>query len=200
MQKKIIIQIALLLLAILIILVTFNIYFSSDINQISNDDKNDKKTLSKNKDSNNLIKDIYYVSKDKAGNVYEIMSKIGEIDSKNPSIIHMTDVTAKLLFTDFTPVNITSKYAKYNNETYDTNFYKDILVQYLDHNVRAENMNLSTKKNLVTLDENIFYDNSNLELLADKVEIDLLTKNSKIFMDDKYKKVEIIGTKKNGNN
>ena len=197
MQKKIIIQIGLFLFTVFIIFITFKIYFNNNV--ISNKLKNNETITSKNEDANNLIKDIYYISSDKAGNVYEIMSKTGEIDSKNPSIIYMTNVTAKFMFADKTPLNITSKYAKYDNESYDTNFYENVLIKYLDHNVKAEKMDLSTKKNLITLNKNIYYNDSDIELLADSVEIDLITKNSKIFMDNNHKKVEIIGIEKNGN-
>ena len=133
MQKKIIIQIGLFLFTVFIIFITFKIYFNNNV--ISNKLKNNETITSKNEDANNLIKDIYYISSDKAGNVYEIMSKTGEIDSKNPSIIYMTNVTAKFMFADKTPLNITSKYAKYDNESYDTNFYENVLIKYLDHNI-----------------------------------------------------------------
>lgn len=145
------------------------------------------------------MKEIYYVSSDSADNVYEIMSKTGEIDTKNQSIIMMTDVIAKITFSNSEPVNITSKYAKYNNENYETTFTKDVLVKFIDHEIKAESMELSMEKNLATMSKDIFYNNSDIELIADKVEIDLLTKNSKIFMDNKYKKVEITGKAKNGN-
>ena len=147
-----------------------------------------------------MIKDIYYVSSDSNGNIYEIMSKEGEIDIQDASIISMTDVVAKLLFTDSDPINITSKYAKYNNETYETSFFENVRVKYLEHNIKTENMHLSTQKNLISLNKNIIYDYFNTRLLADRVEIDLLTKDSRIFMNNDIKKVEIIGQSDNGNN
>ena len=195
MQKKIFLQLALFFFTILIILIFFNVYFNNDsaskksskIPQENNTDIQEKK------DTNNLIKDIYYVSSDSSGNIYEIMSKEGEISTQDASIISMTDVIAKLLFTDSDPINITSKYAKYNNETYETSFFENVRVKYLEHDIKTDNMHLSTQKNLITLNENIIYNNSNTKLLADKVEIDLLTKDSRIFMNNNIKKVEVIG-------
>jgi lipopolysaccharide export system protein LptA len=198
MQKKILIQISLLLLVFLIIFITFNKYFNNSPKFSSINQQNDGQKIN-NKNQNNLMKEIYYVSSDSANNVYEIMSEIGEIDTKNQSIIMMTDVTAKITFSNSEPVNITSKYAKYNNENYETTFTKDVLVKFIDHEIKAESMELSMEKNLATMSKDIFYNNSDIELIADKVEIDLLTKNSKIFMDNKYKKVEITGKAKNGN-
>ena len=198
MQKKILIQISLLLLVLLIILITFNKYFNNAQKYSTINKQNDEKKIS-DKNRNNLIKNIYYVSSDSADNIYEIMSEIGEINTDNPSIIMMTDVIAKITFSNSEPVNITSKYAEYNNENYETTFTENVLVTYVDHKIKAERMRLSMEENLATMSKDIFYNNSDVELVADKVEIDLLTKDSKIFMDNKYKKVEITGKTKNGN-
>ena len=198
MQKKILIQISLLLLVLLIILITFNKYFNNAQKNSTINKQNDEKKIS-DKNRNNLIKNIYYVSNDSADNIYEIMSEIGEINTDNPSIIMMTDVIAKITFSNSEPVNITSKYAEYNNENYETTFTENVLVRYVDHEIKAEKMRLSMEENLATMSKDIFYNNSDVELVADKVEIDLLTKDSKIFMDNKYKKVEITGKTKNGN-
>ena len=198
MQKKILIQISLLLLVLLIILITFNKYFNNAQKYSTINKQNDEKKIS-DKNRNNLIKNIYYVSNDSADNIYEIMSETGEINTENSSIIKMTDVIAKITFSNSEPVNITSKYAEYNNENYETTFTENVLVTYVDHKIKAERMRLSMEENLATMSKDIFYNNSDVELVADKVEIDLLTKDSKIFMDNKYKKVEITGKTKNGN-
>ena len=42
---------------------------------------------------------------------------------------------------------------------------------------------------------NIIYQNSDTKLLADKLEIDLITKDSKIIMNDKKSKIKIIKKK-----
>ena len=201
MQKKTILQLAIFFFTMLIILIFFNVYFNRDnVNKKSSAIEENNTDIRKKGSKNNLIKDIYYVSSDSNGNIYEIMSKEGEIDIQDASIISMTDVVAKLLFTDSDPINITSKYAKYNNETYETSFFENVRVKYLEHNIKTENMHLSTQKNLISLNKNIIYDYFNTRLLADRVEIDLLTKDSRIFMNNDIKKVEIIGQSDNGNN
>jgi len=204
MEKKIFLQLILFFLILLIILTTFNIYFNND------DDKNlsilPKKEfstledVSSNNDEDNLIKDILYLSKDNSGNTYQISSEEGKIDSQDPSIIYMTIVTAKLMFIDTDSIDITSDYAMYNNETYETEFYENVNIRYPKHYIKTENMNLSTEKNLATLTGDVFYKGLDMELLADKVEIDLITKDSRIFMNNKYKKIKIIRQNQNGNN
>ena len=53
-------------------------------------------------------------------------------------------------------------------------------------------MDLSFKNNFVWVYNNIVYKSSTNQLFADKLEIDLLSKDSKIFMNNN-KKVRIIG-------
>ena len=195
MLKKIILQIALFSLAIFIVLVIFNKYFNDVETNLLTSTKNYSVDSKTNVNKENIIKEIYYTSKNSTDSIFEIKSKTAKVDPDNPSIIFMTDVVAKISFTDRAPVNITSKYAEYNNETRETNFFENIIIKYLDHNIKAEEMQLSTENNLATLSKNIIYKNPNINLKADKVEVDLFTKKSKIFMDDNYKKVQIIGNK-----
>ena len=109
----------------------------------------------------------------------------------------MTDVTANINIVDDDPINITSKYAIYNSTNFQTNFYEDVLIIYLDNEVTSEKMDLDFEKNIGILTENIIYKSPNLELLADKVEVDLLTKDSKIFMFEESKKVKVFGDNNN---
>ena len=57
--------------------------------------------------------------------------------------------------------------------------------------MKAENLDLFFKDNILSIYENVIYKNYNTKLNADRVEMDLITKNSKIFMYDKSKKVNI---------
>jgi len=188
MQKKIILQIALFLSSILIILLIFNIYYNGNETNSSNTFLSNIDTNTKNE---NIIKKIYYISRNNK-NVYEIMSETGNIDLENPSIIFMKNVTAKITFVNSASIDIASKFAKYNNETYKTDFLESVVVKHLNHIINAENMTISMEDNLATLNKNVVYKNLDIKLIADKVEIDLLTKDAKIFMDNSYKKVQII--------
>ena len=53
-------------------------------------------------------------------------------------------------------------------------------------------MDLLFKDNLATISNNVVYKNLNTQLYADKIEMDLITKNSKIFMKNKSEKVKVV--------
>ena len=52
-------------------------------------------------------------------------------------------------------------------------------------------LDLLFNKKLATLNENIIYKNLQTILQADRLEIDLITKDSKIFMNDQREKIKI---------
>ena len=45
---------------------------------------------------------------------------------------------------------------------------------------------------MATITNNVIYKNLNTKMFADKIEINLITKNSKIFMNSGSKKVKIV--------
>ena len=191
MQKKTILQLFLLIVVLIISIIFFKTYFGnkSNDNSLININENKKKTSDQKK--SNIIHNLKYVSSDKNGNNYIITSKNGELNDNKPEIILMSNVIATINMKNSKPITISSDTAIFNNVNYDTNFSKNVFVTYEEHIITSDNLDLIFEKNLATISKNIIYKNLNTVLEADKVEIDLITKNSKIFMNDKSKKVKI---------
>jgi len=190
MIKKILVQLFLFLLLILLSVFFYNKYFNKD-SQISKKIKTKENLPSENIESN-LISDLRYFSIDDKGNKYEIKSEFGEMGTNNPDIIIMTNVKAIIEIYNSEPIIITSNFAKYNVKNYDTNFTKNVLVQYVDNKLNGENLDLSFQNNLMLMYNNIIYQNPDATLLADELEIDLITQDSKILMKNKKDKIKII--------
>ena len=172
-----------------IIFLFYHKYFSSNKEPLITQSTNgNSKSL---KAESNLINDMRYETTDGNGNKYFIYSKYGETDINNPEIILMRNVVARIEIFEKDTIYIKSLSAKYNTTSYETNFNKDVELKYLDHEIFAENMDLSFQKNFVWLYTNIIYKGFDYKLFADKIEIDLITKNSKIYTDDN-EKVKII--------
>ncbi len=150
--------------------------------------------------SSNLIENLKYVSKDSKENKYEIFSKYGKISDEDQDIILMTDVTAIITMIGSSPIYISASVAEYNNQTYETIFSDNVLLTYITHKIKSKNLELSFEKNLATIYDNIVYTNLKNTILADKLEFDMLSKNSKIFMNDNNKKIKITSIQSDGNN
>ena len=198
MNKKILIQIFLFFIISFSLWVYYYFYKNTKLN-----DKVSKKNNTEiliTDDSANVIKDIFYTSTDAFGNEFEIRAKTGKIKLSDPDLVYMNDVAAVVRMIDSSPINISSKSAEYNKKNYETKFKENILINYLDHNIKTNNLDLSFEKNLAKAYNKVEYDNNNTKLYADILEIDLITKNSKIFMDNASEKVQIIDKRQYGNN
>ena len=193
MKKKILIQLFLFSLFLFLSIFFFYKYFIKE-SQIIKKTMSDKNLITKNLETN-LITDLRYFSIDDNGNKYEITSEFGEIGTDELDIILMTNVKAVIDIYNSDPIIITSNFAKYNVKNYDTKFKENVLVKHVDNKLNGENLDLSFQNNLLLMYNNIIYQNSDTKLLADKIEIDLITKDSKIIMNGKKSKIKIIRSK-----
>ena len=159
------------------------------INTTENLDTNEDEVLSK---KSNILKNIKYISKDEEGNIYEISAETGILNSNDPNITSMDGVIAKIILDDKSIINIKSGHAIYNRKNYNTNFSYKVQIKYLAHHISCEKMDILFNKNLATLYDNLIYKNKKTRLKADKMEVDLITKNSKIFMYNNNNKISIV--------
>ena len=166
---------------------TYEKYIKIDIDQ-----ETDLENESESFTNSNEIKDIKYLSKDLKGNEYTILAKEGEIDLNNADIIFLTDVTAYIkLNKNNETIKIFSDYGKYNTINYDTIFSKNVNILYLENKITGEYLDFSMLKNLLIISKNVVYTDQDNILKADVIELDTITKNTKIFMHNLNQKVNV---------
>ena len=196
MTKKIYTQLFLILIFVVISLFLFFKYFKKTSFE-SNINENITQTTTT---SESLIEELKYLSTDKEGNEYKIEAKRGNIDKDNPDIIYLENVRAIILLQNSDRISIESNFAKYNTKSFDTLFNDTVSIDYGEHALKSEFLDLSFENNLVSVYENVRYLSGISSLRADKAEIDILNKKTKIFMQDPNNKVQINNLPKNGNN
>ncbi len=183
MRYKTLFQVFLIFLALLISSIFYFKYFHE--NNISKIENVGEKKIDKNdKTIGNTVKDILYESIDSEGNNYVINSDFGTFNDKNQEEILMTNVTATIIFKTGNQVNLKSKKAKYNTVNSNTNFFDNVYLKFLNHSINSDNIDVLFTDSKLEAYNNLVYRNSDINLVADKVELDLLTKDSKIFMFD----------------
>ena len=197
MYKKIYLQLTLSLLIVLIITITYLVYFKTD-DKITSIEKNDKTILKYT--SENLISDLFYKSEDKDGNKYEIKSKSGIISQKRANLISMNDVSATVFLNDGGKIFIVSDLANYDSNNNDTLFKGSVKMNYNEHTIKSNYIDLSFEENKAIIYENINYNSNLSKLEADKIIVDFLKMKVKIFMDNTNDKVLVKTILKNGNN
>ena len=188
----------------LIITISLSFYFK----YFNKTDKNLKKNkviekinINQN-DSSTYIDNINYISSDSKGNKYQITAKKAEIDVNDSDVMFLENIIAYIFVKDSDVVKITSDFGKYNSKNYDTIFSKNVIITYLNHKLTGDYFDFSIEKNLGTMSRNIIYKDlvDDTIMKADRFEINLITKDSMIFMNSLEKQVIITGKNKNGNN
>jgi hypothetical protein len=141
--------------------------------------------------NSNKIENVYYSSKDAKGNTYIIKASQGEIDFEQNEIIYLTDVKALIKLTNSNDIQITSNYGKYNSSNFDTIFSKNVVINYLDNKITGEYLDFSMQRDSMIISRNIIYTNLENILKADVIEINIKSKDTKIFMYKNNEKVNI---------
>ncbi len=184
MQKK---KILFLTTLIILIFITYYNFFKKDQKK-SEITKIDTEELTNN---SNIIENVVYQSKDADGNEYIINAVVGEIDYSDSNIIYLTNVKATINLNNTKVIVITSDFGKYNSINFDTIFSKNVIINYLNNKITGEYLDFSLNRNSMILSRQVVYINPDNVLKADVVEINLQTKDTKIFMYEKNKKINI---------
>ena len=192
MLKKTILQLFLLVFVLVICFVFFNTYFKKENSVEKNIEQIQLKKDEPDRIKANLIYNIEYKSNNNDGNQFVILSKVSELPEKNSNIVLMQGVEATINNKNSSQIKILSDNATFNKITYDTIFSENVLIIYDDHLITSLNLDLFFQKNLAIISNDIIYKNLNTTLQADIIEINLLTKTSKIFMNDRTKKIKIL--------
>ena len=187
MSRKTIFQFFILSSIVIIILGVYFLYFTGNKNIVAIKSKVNENNFIKNEDD--LITEMKYFSEDNKGNKYEIESDYGVINPDQTNLIKMSEVKATVYLSNGEKIFIRSKQAEYNNDNSDTTFSGSVKMNYGNNEISAENLELSFRNNFVTLYKDVNYDNGISNLIADKVMIDLVKKNTKILMNDKNKNI-----------
>ena len=140
--------------------------------------------------SSNTMSNIEYKSTDAIGNQYLIRAKLGSISDEDSNVIIMQEVEAEIQLDNSEKILISALSAEYNIVNYDTFFKEQTSIKYIEHNLNCNNADLIFKDHKIKLYSNINYSSLNTSLLADEIEIDLITKNLKVYMIDKNQKIK----------
>ena len=196
-MKKII-QLILSLSLVIMAIVFYKVYFSSNnksqvFKELSEENleiDNQEKSTS---EMSNLIRNLSYDVTFDGDKQYSITADMSELTyENNVEIVYMQKVTAIFINENNVPLIITSDKATYNNSSYDTNFSENVRVEYFDNLINSEKLDISFAENIITIYDNVKYHGSSGTLNTDNVKIDLITKNINIYMDNKEKKVEVV--------
>ncbi len=152
---------------------------------------NEDKTIVNEK--NNLIKNLKYDVQFDDNSKYSITADLSELSYKNDvEIVYMQKVTAIFSKENISQFTVTADEAIFDNSSYNTNFRNNIEINYMGHKIFSDKLDLNFIENNVSIYENVVYQGLKSTIIADNVKIDLISKNTEIFMNNTNKKVMVI--------
>ena len=179
--------------AILLILtiIFYGLYYFKNSNLKKKSDQTQTPLEETNKFSSNIIENVKYSTKDINGNEYVITAKVGEIDINDNEVIFLKDVNGTINLNNKNKINISSEFGKYNINNFDTIFSKNVIIEYLDNEIKGKYLDFSIQRNSMIISKNVILTNSENTIKTDVIEIDLKTKDTKLYMYDNSNKISI---------
>ena len=203
MNKKTIIQIFLTTILIIASFLIFNFFYIPKENNQKLESKKDTNINNELKNTDkNIIKDIEYSLNNDKGNIYRVIADFGEVKIDNPDLMFLTNVTATVIFNDKMNIILTSDFANFNSKTFETTFLNNVQVKKDKEIITGDELYLvlenndkeildkpDIEENLIRISHNVMYKKPGYSLKADILELDLITKNIKIYMLNEKEKI-----------
>jgi|TARA_B110000438_G_scaffold146283_1_gene140948 lipopolysaccharide export system protein LptA len=190
MKKRHIIQIFLLSSIFFLI---FFIYFPITEKKIKKEILTKNKTvISTEENTQNIIQKANFVTKGDNGVLFEISSDSAKTLTNDPNINYMENVNATITFLNGEKIFIKSDKANFNQYSSNSNFEGNIKIDYNENTILCENLDVNISENLISLYNNIEFNDLEKIVYADQMNINLINKQTKVFMFDENKKVKTV--------
>ena len=186
-KKKSLKSVISILSLIVIVLISFKFFKKESVKELEVEINDSEDNIY----SSNIITEVSFESKDPKGNTYRVSALKGEIDFSDNKIIFLEKIDASIELNNSNEIVIKSDFGKYNTENFNTIFSENVKIEYLDNKISAEYVDFSIGNSLMTISKNVVYSNLESILKADVVEINIITKDVKIYMHEESKKVKI---------
>ena len=190
-KRIILIQFFFLIFGVSLIIFTYSNLEKDNDNEILNETvKNkiqDKKAGDKN--SSNIFYDIEYSGIDLSGNRYILKAGEAMNNETEENIVNLRAVKATFYFKDNKILNVSSDFGKYNNQTLDMFFEKNVTGIYDGSTLNAEKAEYINSRSYIIINENVRINDVRGSLNADKLVFDL-NKNKLNISSSKNEKIK----------
>jgi len=190
MKKRRIIQIFLLFSIFFLILF---IYFPITEKKIKKEFLIENKTIITTYESTkNIIEKANFVTRNDNGILFEINSDTAMTLANDPEINYMENVNANITFLNGEKIFIKSDRANFSQFSSNSYFEGNIIIYYNENTILCENLDINITEILISLYNNIEFIDLEKIVYADQMNINLINKQTKVFMFDQNKKVKTV--------
>ncbi len=158
--------------------------------------KNKKsEVIEEDNDIPNIVKDVEYLTTDKHGNKYKILARSGRTNKNNRDILDLDNVKGEITSKRRSTIFIVSDFAKYNSSTLGSKFYKNVVVKYENKQINCENFDINMDTNIAIAYNNVVVTDPKSTMRAEKITLNIETKEIEINPDISKKSKVKINTK-----
>ena len=173
-RKLLFTQLALLIVGLIIIFFTYFQDRENFLKKNSLNNQNDTIIQKLNEeDKKDVFLNIEYSGLDFSGNRFILKSKEAINDNSSNEIVHLKGVTSDFYFKDNTILKVKSDKGKYNNKTLDMIFEGNVVANYENSKLFAEQAEYINSQSFLIVSKNVIVEDPKGSINADKLSFDI---------------------------
>ena len=183
-RKKRLIFIQLILLSLAIILFYFFYYQSVDKDLTSQTTEVEIEKPNSIEDNASFFENVEYKGIDANGNRYLLQSSTATFNKENPELVNMMGMRATFYFKDGKILEIFGDAGKYNNQSNDMEFRKNVKVKQDQNEILADNLDYFNIKKLINIYGNVKGKSLDGNFSADVLKLNIGNQSADIFTNN----------------
>ena len=165
----------------------------ADIKNIKNEKKNENvlNDQKSSQDLGNTLTEVEYLTTDKKGNKYKIFAKSAMTSKEDRNILEINEVRGIISSDKRSNIYIVSDFAKYNSSNLNSNFYKNVIINFEEKKIDCDFFDIDMQTNIAIAYGNVIVTDPKSIMKAGKITLDIQTKDINIEPEVK-KKINIV--------
>jgi len=165
----------------------------ADIKNIKNEKKNENvlNDQKSSQDLGNTLTEVEYLTTDKKGNKYKIFAKSAMTSKEDRNILELNEVRGIISSDKRSNIYIVSDFAKYNSSNLNSNFYKNVIINFEEKKIDCDFFDIDMQTNIAIAYGNVIVTDTKSIMKAGKITLDIQTKDINIEPEVK-KKINIV--------
>jgi len=161
-----------------------------------NDQKNNKKEKvvkkRKEKQVDDIIKEVEYLTTGRNDNKYRIFAKSGRTNQNNKNVLDLDNVRGIITSEKRSDIYLVADFAGYNSSNQSSKFYQNVVITYDDKQITCDNFDIDMETNLAIAYNNVIVTDPKSIMKAGKITLDIETKDININPDNEKSKVKVV--------
>ena len=153
--------------------------------------KEEQESVSKNNKVSNTLKDVEYISTDRKGNRFRLLATSAKSNKDDNNFLDLNNVRGVITSDIRDPIYIVSDFGQYNTINFNSKFYENVIINYMEKQITCENFDIDMETNMAIAYNNVIVTDPNSTMKAGIITFDLETKDVNInpVLDEKKVKV-----------